>query len=363
MKKEWYVLIGDQQHGPYASAEMEQYYSAGKIEPRDLVWRDGMTDWVPVVEVIAGRAPQPLPRTPAPPPRPARGEPEAIRQPPQPRKDAAPALPDLDVPDLEPIAISPDRLASDARPKPGVRAQPRSPNAGTNVFTQKVSPWWWLALPAIAAMIAIIIVVKTCSNSDDGATASGVGLADDGSETNEYLRMAARSTAEWVTINGLRKLDYPEMDPLIAKTPRGEIAIKQWQSRWCATNESSVAFLRSEGVKGPTLYEIAKEKGISFQWPCTVSDLYDIFFVCSVNEFGSPDFLLLNTALGNGHLTGTKPIAQGTFIVPKHPPDEVMCNGDYGEPMLTLIYRNASGLTLMSQDEFKRAIQTGQTPK
>jgi len=43
---EWYYAKGDQQKGPVSSAELKQLAQAGQIVPTDLVWREGMTEWV-----------------------------------------------------------------------------------------------------------------------------------------------------------------------------------------------------------------------------------------------------------------------------------------------------------------------------
>lgn len=43
---EWYYARGDDQVGPVPSAELRQLAAAGGLQPDDLVWREGMEQWV-----------------------------------------------------------------------------------------------------------------------------------------------------------------------------------------------------------------------------------------------------------------------------------------------------------------------------
>ncbi len=43
---EWYYAKGDQQKGPVSSAELKQLAASEEISPDDLVWREGMGEWV-----------------------------------------------------------------------------------------------------------------------------------------------------------------------------------------------------------------------------------------------------------------------------------------------------------------------------
>jgi hypothetical protein len=43
---EWYYAKGDKQQGPVSSSELKQLAASGQLVPDDLVWREGMSEWV-----------------------------------------------------------------------------------------------------------------------------------------------------------------------------------------------------------------------------------------------------------------------------------------------------------------------------
>jgi hypothetical protein len=49
----WYYAKEDKQHGPVGPAELKQLADRGQLGPDDLVWREGMDDWVPA-RVVRG---------------------------------------------------------------------------------------------------------------------------------------------------------------------------------------------------------------------------------------------------------------------------------------------------------------------
>ena len=51
MATEWYYSKGGQQHGPVSPQELKKLAQDGTLQSRDLVWKDGMTDWVPVTQI------------------------------------------------------------------------------------------------------------------------------------------------------------------------------------------------------------------------------------------------------------------------------------------------------------------------
>ena len=51
MATEWYYSKGGQQHGPVSPQELKNLAQDGTLQSRDLVWKDGMTDWVPVTQI------------------------------------------------------------------------------------------------------------------------------------------------------------------------------------------------------------------------------------------------------------------------------------------------------------------------
>ncbi|HZP67968.1 MAG TPA: GYF domain-containing protein [Rudaea sp.] len=69
MATEWfYADAQNQQQGPVAASWLAQAYRSGTVKPETLVWRDGLSGWVPLRQVaaqlgiiIVGAAPPPLP--------------------------------------------------------------------------------------------------------------------------------------------------------------------------------------------------------------------------------------------------------------------------------------------------------------
>ena len=50
-ERTWYVAIEDAQVGPINLAEVEERWDSGEIDEDTLVWKAGMADWVPLVDV------------------------------------------------------------------------------------------------------------------------------------------------------------------------------------------------------------------------------------------------------------------------------------------------------------------------
>ena len=52
MANEWhYTLNGQQAAAPVAAAQLKQLAVSGQLKPTDLVWQDGMLDWVPARDI------------------------------------------------------------------------------------------------------------------------------------------------------------------------------------------------------------------------------------------------------------------------------------------------------------------------
>jgi len=71
---EWFYLKGDEKNGPVSSEELRQLTISGKIERMDMVWKDGMGDWVAASSVkglFASQPPPPPAMKSTPPPAPA----------------------------------------------------------------------------------------------------------------------------------------------------------------------------------------------------------------------------------------------------------------------------------------------------
>ena len=45
--KVWHYTVGDDQFGPVTSDELKKLAAAGKVNPTDQVWKEGMDDWMP----------------------------------------------------------------------------------------------------------------------------------------------------------------------------------------------------------------------------------------------------------------------------------------------------------------------------
>ncbi len=78
MAQQWHYLVNGQQHGPVSEAELKELVAAGKLQPADLVWKQGMSQWVaagsvqelfPPVAVAVPVTPPPPPQPPPPPPK------------------------------------------------------------------------------------------------------------------------------------------------------------------------------------------------------------------------------------------------------------------------------------------------------
>jgi hypothetical protein len=46
MATQWKFKRGDEEFGPFTSGQLKQLAAGGKLTPDDLVWKDGLPDWV-----------------------------------------------------------------------------------------------------------------------------------------------------------------------------------------------------------------------------------------------------------------------------------------------------------------------------
>jgi hypothetical protein len=49
---DYFVRRGEEQFGPYTLAELQEYVQTGRVLPTDLAKSEGLTEWVPVSEII-----------------------------------------------------------------------------------------------------------------------------------------------------------------------------------------------------------------------------------------------------------------------------------------------------------------------
>ncbi len=90
MADQWHYSINGNQTGPVSSSELMQFASSGKLSQTDLVWKDGMHDWVPAgkvkglfsVEANSASPRMPPPISPQPVVRPQGGMPAPFSPPP-----------------------------------------------------------------------------------------------------------------------------------------------------------------------------------------------------------------------------------------------------------------------------------------
>lgn len=53
----WYFARGDEEKGPFTEAQIRSLVGAGKVRDEDLVWKEGMRDWLPARDVPGLMAP------------------------------------------------------------------------------------------------------------------------------------------------------------------------------------------------------------------------------------------------------------------------------------------------------------------
>ena len=51
-ERDWYVLKDDQQIGPIAEATFREFVSEGLIRKTDLIWRQGLPEWIAAEQVL-----------------------------------------------------------------------------------------------------------------------------------------------------------------------------------------------------------------------------------------------------------------------------------------------------------------------
>lgn len=51
MADQWYVGRSGQRAGPYTTEQVRQMAAAGQLLPSDLLWKDGLENWVPLTQV------------------------------------------------------------------------------------------------------------------------------------------------------------------------------------------------------------------------------------------------------------------------------------------------------------------------
>jgi len=65
--EQWFYLKNGQQNGPVSLEQLKRFADAGELQPTDLLWKEGMSDWGPAHRV-QGLFSDPVSTTPPPPP-------------------------------------------------------------------------------------------------------------------------------------------------------------------------------------------------------------------------------------------------------------------------------------------------------
>ncbi len=73
MGDQWFYSLNGQQYGPVDAHQLRQLASAGSLGAQDLVWKNGMPEWLPASRVkgllpnkVLASSPPPLPAVPGP---------------------------------------------------------------------------------------------------------------------------------------------------------------------------------------------------------------------------------------------------------------------------------------------------------
>ena len=84
----WFYSSNGQQLGPVEEAQIRSLFAGGRIKPEDLVWAEGMPQWIPASQTFVAAAPAPM----IPPPSMPAARPTTARPAGAPMPPAAPTL-------------------------------------------------------------------------------------------------------------------------------------------------------------------------------------------------------------------------------------------------------------------------------
>ena len=107
---EWYYSKGGERLGPVTTAQLKELAAKGELAPSDLIWKEGMADWIG-----ASKTQNLFPsRTSIPPPLPL---PSRAPRPEQPASDGSGVELAEEIADDE-VELAEEALAADADPRP-----------------------------------------------------------------------------------------------------------------------------------------------------------------------------------------------------------------------------------------------------
>ena len=81
MPPQWYYSQNNQQQGPVSSEQLKQLAASGGLQPGDLVWKEGMSQWTDARQMKGLFPMQTVANPPVPPPMPPSAVSPAIRSP------------------------------------------------------------------------------------------------------------------------------------------------------------------------------------------------------------------------------------------------------------------------------------------
>ena len=90
MNEQWYYTSAGKQSGPVSGPELKRMASSGHLSPDDMVWKEGMPNWVPAAKLkglftaTPAATATPLPQPPAPASCPAHSQEAGMSTPPEP---------------------------------------------------------------------------------------------------------------------------------------------------------------------------------------------------------------------------------------------------------------------------------------
>ena len=58
---QWYLARDGQQYGPLSDPELAKFVELGHLQPADLLWREGFSDWRPALAVFPPKTAGPIP--------------------------------------------------------------------------------------------------------------------------------------------------------------------------------------------------------------------------------------------------------------------------------------------------------------
>jgi uncharacterized RDD family membrane protein YckC len=163
---EWFVGKGGQKSGPFSSEQLKRMAQSGQISPEDLIWRQGLKDWIPARELKglfsprAGASGGPVPPGP-----PGGRQKRAAAPPPSVSQQQPAAFPAASFDDSSPLGF-----------EGAVKGKPElagfGPRLGAalldGIFVGLVT-----CIPGVGIYLLILIAIGASNPQDDATVAAG----------------------------------------------------------------------------------------------------------------------------------------------------------------------------------------------